>query len=218
MTKEEYINKMQEDGDWAPGWDAIDAAFKVVYKDQEPKHFATNFEARAMFGGDSYIDGYSIYTSPQNYKHIVTYGMSNLYADEDAYDQEDSGFGYEMTMKLKVDTEEECMWALNVLSNLARYTYEQERIIMPFEFIPANQPIKIGSDTALTGFITVFDTEVAPTSSIHGNVQFVQFVGVTQAEIDALIKDPSLASSLIDKMRSDNPMLVTDLSRTHSYL
>ena len=27
MTKEEYINRMKEDEEWAPGWEAIDAEF-----------------------------------------------------------------------------------------------------------------------------------------------------------------------------------------------
>lgn len=35
-----------------------------------------------MFGGDCYLDGYSIYDSPNGYKHMVTFGMTELYADE----------------------------------------------------------------------------------------------------------------------------------------
>ncbi len=39
----------------------------------------------AGFGGNEYLDGYSVYTSPKGYKHLVTYGMTVLYADEEAF-------------------------------------------------------------------------------------------------------------------------------------
>ena len=32
-----------------------------------------------------------------------------------------------MTMKLKEDIPEDCMWAVNMLANLARYTYNLNR-------------------------------------------------------------------------------------------
>ena len=50
MTKEEYIKRMKEDDEWAPGWDAIDAEFDRLYPGQEPAHYATTIESRAMFG------------------------------------------------------------------------------------------------------------------------------------------------------------------------
>jgi len=31
MTKEEYIRKMQEDHEWAPGWDVIEGEFSRLY-------------------------------------------------------------------------------------------------------------------------------------------------------------------------------------------
>lgn len=39
MTKEEYIKKMNEDNEWAPGWDTIEAEFSRLYPGQEPAHF-----------------------------------------------------------------------------------------------------------------------------------------------------------------------------------
>ena len=76
---------------------------------------------------DNYLDGYSIYDSGKGYQHIVTFGMSELYTDEDAFGGEYSRWGYEMTIKLKEDRAEDCLWALDMLSNLARYTYTTER-------------------------------------------------------------------------------------------
>jgi len=81
MDKQEYKRLAAEQEDWAPGWDAIDAVFENLYPNQEPSHFGTDLHARAIFGGDQYLDGYSIYESSHGYKHIVTYGMTELYTD-----------------------------------------------------------------------------------------------------------------------------------------
>lgn len=78
MTKEEYIRKMNEDNEWAPGWDTIEAEFSRLYPEQNPAHFGTSMQSRAMFGGDEYLDGFSVYTNPDGYLHLVTFGMTQL--------------------------------------------------------------------------------------------------------------------------------------------
>ena len=35
MTKEEYIKRMNEEDDWAPGWDAIEEEFEFIVKLKE---------------------------------------------------------------------------------------------------------------------------------------------------------------------------------------
>ncbi len=41
MTKEEYRKRMDEDNEWAPGWDAIEAEFDRLYPGKEPAHYGT---------------------------------------------------------------------------------------------------------------------------------------------------------------------------------
>ena len=130
MTKEEYLKRMKEEHDWAPGWDAIEEEFARLYPGQEPKHYATNMASRAMFGGDEYLDGCSIYENSEGFYHLVTFGMSELYTDEEAFGGEYSRWGYEMTIKLKENKAEDCLWAIDMLSNLARYTYKTERFLI----------------------------------------------------------------------------------------
>lgn len=127
MTREEYSKRMQMDAEWAPGWDAIDREFSRLYPGQQPVHYGTELAARAIFGGNNYLDGYSIYDSGKGYQHIVTYGMSELYANEESFGGEYSRWGYEMTVKLKASKPEERLWVLDMLSNLARYTYKSQR-------------------------------------------------------------------------------------------
>ena len=81
------------------------------------------------------------------------FGMSELYTDEDAFGGEYSRWGYEMTIKLKEDRAEDCLWALDMLSNLARYTYTTERFFEAGTCVPGNgTPLHIGTDSLITAF------------------------------------------------------------------
>ena len=219
MTLEEFKLKAEEDGEWAPGWEAIDSVFNALYPGQEPAHYATNMVNRALFGGDCYLDGYSIYTSNNGYKHIVTYGMTELYVEEESFGGEWNNWGYEMTIKLAEQNNEDCLWALDVLSNLARYTYTQKRFFEPYQFIAGNKtPLRHDSGSAITALIAVQDTEAQSVGSVYGKTEFIQLVGITEQELDALKTNRENAKKLIDLMKQDNPYLVTDLKRTKSYL
>lgn len=218
MTKEEYIKRMKEDDEWAPGWEAIDAEFDRLYPGQKPAHYGTNIQSRAMLGGDEYLDGFSVYDMGNGCRHIVTYGMTELYADEKAFGGEYSRWGYEMTLKLKADSAEECMWALDMLSNLARYTYTSERWFEPFECIHGGTPLHAGTDSKITSLITVADTSAQSLDTLNGKVDFIQLVGITEEEYQAIQQDLENIHKLIELMKQDNPDLVTDINRTKSYL
>lgn len=219
MTKEEFLTRLKEDEEYSPGWQAIDDAFEKLYPGQNPDHFGTVITSRAIFGGDEYLDGFSIYNSPKGYKHLVTYGMTVLYGDEDAFGGEWNGWGYEMTIKLKEKDSESCMWAIDMMSNLARYTYKTER------FFEANQYVKgsgtslhIGTDSLITALLLVNDTEAEPQTSVYGKTEFIQLVGITEAELGAIMEDKNNIPELIERMKADgNVDLVTDMKRSKSY-
>ena len=219
MTKEEYIKRMNEDEEWAPGWDAVADEFERLYPGVEPAHYATNIQSRAMFGGEEFLDGFSIYDSGKGYQHIVTFGMSELYANEDSFGEEYSKWGYEMTMKLKAEKHEDCLWALDMLSNIARYTFHSENYYEPAECVPVNgTPIHIGTTSKITALITVMDTTALAQDTVNGRVEFIQFVGITESELDAIKKDIGNIKVLIELMRKDNPNFITDMDREKSYL
>jgi len=220
MTKEEFIKKIKEDEEYSPGWQAIEDALEELYENQEPTHYGTNFETRAMFGGDEYLDGFSIYTSKKGYQHIVTFGMTVLYGDEEAFGGEWNGWGYEMTIKLKEESPEDCIWALNMMSNLARYTYKSENYFEANEYVKGNgASLHIGVDSKITALLMVKDTELNTQESVYGKTEFIQLVGITQSEIEAIMEDDSNIEKLIELMKEDgNTELVTDMKRTKSYL
>ena len=210
---------MNEDREWAPGWDVIEKEFSRLYPGQEPKYYGTNMASRAIFGGDNYLDGYSVYKNPAGYMHIVTFGMSELYTDPDAFGGEYSRWGYEMTIKLKEDRPEDCLWAIDMLSNLARYTYKSERFFEPEQFIQGNgTSINAGTESMITALITIEDTTAKAQDSVHGKVEFIQLVGITEAELQAIKNDVDNLPKLIELMKKDNPEMVTDMKRDFSYL
>lgn len=220
MTKEEFLKRLKEDEDYSPGWQAIDNAFEQLYPGQEPEHFGSLITSRASLGGSEYLDGYSIYTSPKGYKHIVTYGMTVLYGDEDAFGQEWNGWGYEMTMKLNENNTGDCMWAIDMMSNLARYTYQTEQYFEPNQYVKGNgSSIQLGEDSLITALLLVDDTEAEPQQSVYGITKFIQLVGITESELEAIIEDPENILKLIKLMKDDgNIDLVTDMKRARSYL
>lgn len=219
MTLEEYKKRASEQEDWAPGWDAIDEVFDKLYPNQKPTHYGTELHKRFIFGGDEYLDGYSIYQSQNGYKHLLTYGMTELYTEEEAFGGEWSRWGYEMTIKLKENSNEDCMWAINMLSNLARYTYTRKKFFEPMQFVAGDgTSLHIGVESAITAILIVNDTESKGIDTIHGRVDFMQLVGITQRELEALKKDSAKAEMLVENMKKDNPYLITDMKRIKSYL
>lgn len=220
MTKEEFLQRLENDEEYSPGWQAIDDAFETLYPGQNPKHFGTHLHARASWGGDEYLDGYSVYESSKGFKHLVTYGMTVLYGDAEAFGGEWNGWGYEMTIKLKEETVEDCMWAIDMLSNLARYTYRSNNFFEPRQYVKGNgMSLHIGRESNITALLIVEDTEVQVQESVYGKTQFMQLVGITEAELKAILDNHENIDKLIELMKADgNLELVTDMKRTKSYL
>lgn len=217
MTLEEFKKNAQEIEDWAPGWEAIDKCLETLYHGQEPRHFASLMPDRAIFGGNQFLDGFSVYNSKHGYLHIISYGMSELYAVEDSFGGEWSKWGYEMTIRLPVSEEADYMWAIDLLANLARYTFTTNNFFAPGQFFPSKGiPIKESSNSKLTGLLIVDDPELPGVDTLYGRLVFLQIVGITQAESDALLKadDENYWLVLAENIRKTNPYFITDLDRT----
>lgn len=219
MTKEEFIARCEADKEFAPGWDAIEGEFARLYPGQEPEHYGSLITSRAIFGGNEYLDGYSLYRSQKGYFHLVSFGMSELYAEPDRFGGQWSRWGYEMTMKLREPDADSCRWALNLMGNLARYTYQTERYFEANQYVAGSgEPLNVGSESKITGLLIVPDTEAQGQDTVYGRLEFLQLVGATDEELQAVRADRSNLALIISRMKQENPDLVTDLSRTKSYL
>ncbi|MFN0292600.1 suppressor of fused domain protein [Pedobacter helvus] len=213
MKKEDYKKQFIEDD--AVGWLSIDAELEKIYPNQEPKHFGTLI--KYMLGGEDPLDGISVYESnaQEPHYHMVSYGFSELYYDEEKAGGEFSKFGFELTFRLKKENNENFHWAMNLMQNLAKYVFKSGKWFEEFHFIPANGPIKLESDTDITALAFVLDPELKKIDTPHGEVSFLQMVGLTTSEYEQLKQNPKLVETekLIEKLKATNPLLITDLNR-----
>lgn len=195
----------------APGWDAIEARLAPLYGDQEPRHWGSVLKYR--LGGPDPLDGISAYhrLQPEPHWHFVTYGFSELYAKESKI-AETSGFGFEMTFRLACGAEdtETPKWPVGFLNNLARYVFEGNALA-PGHHLNLNGPIALGRPTDITAIAIAQDPELAPVETPNGSLRFLQVVGLTSDEYQALLSWSS--AGLVELMRQRNPVLVTSLSR-----
>lgn len=216
MNVEEYRARYEGQTDAAPGWEAIDERLHPIYGDQEPQHWAPNVPA--SMGGDDPIDGISAYACSDggvDHLHFVTYGYSNLYYDDESVGKDFSGFGFEMTFRLKspLPPTEEPMWVCSLLQNVARYVFKSGKHFEAGQWIPAGGPIRADYPTAIVGLAFLNDPTLDPIDSPHGQVEFVQAFGLTQGEVDALKAKSRTATEIVESHRATNPLLVTDLER-----
>lgn len=215
MTLEEYKSLFSEED--AVGWSFIDQQIEEVYKNQEPRHYAPPLHY--AIGGNDPIDGSSIYDSDKQefHRHIISYGMSELYYDEEKVGEEFSKWGFEFTFRIKPfeEDKEDPLWAIEVMNNLARYVYESGRWFEENHFVPANGPIRLDTDTDIVGLIFALDPELGKIKTPHGDVSFLQMVGITSKELERLSANPKTTevAKLIEEMKVTNPLLITDLNR-----
>ena len=199
---------VDEADDSAPGWDAIDAACARIYGTAEPQHWGT--VVKYMLGGQDPLDGVSAFDAGDHW-HYVSYGYSDLYTKEEGADPEWSGFGMEMTFRLKKQGAEAPVWPVGLLQNLARYVFGSGNLLMPGHTMPANGPIAADEDTELHALVFTEDPQLGEIETPHGKITFVQCVGITNAERQ--FSSSWNSAGLLELLRQDSKMLVSDLAR-----
>lgn len=215
MTIETYKSLFTEDD--TVGWTAIDNVFEKIYPGQEPAHYAPPLHFAA--GGSDPIDGTSIYRSSnqEDHFHIVSYGMSELYYNEKAAGGEFSKWGFEFTMRIKpfAGDADHPTWVINMMNNLARYVFNSGKWFEEFQYIPANGPIRLETDTDITALAFIKDPEAGKIDTPHGEVTFLQMVGLTTAELERLkqVNTRAAVEELLAELAQSNPLLITDLGR-----
>lgn len=215
MTIDDYKRKFTEED--AVGWQCIDQTLEELYGNKKPRHYAP--ELHYIAGGEDPIDGASIYDSEEQEKHyhIISYGMSTLYYDEEAVGDEHSKYGFEFTIRLKPFSGDggDPLWAIQVMNNLARYVLKTGKWFEEFHFIPCNGPIRLNTETDIVGLAFISDPQLGKIETPHGQVKFLQMVGLTQKETERLKVKPTLSEveKMLNFMKQSNPLLLMDLNR-----
>ena len=199
----ENEKKIQEQEEYpAPGWDAITATFDRLYPGQDnPLHFGCLIPW--SLGGPDPLQGISVYDGG-DYWHFVTYGLSDLY-EKEGKDPEYSGYGCEFTLKLRKagleDEYAEQRGIAGILQSLARLTFENGEQFYPNEYIYTGQETGMDAKalSKLTGFITAQD-EAGTIDTPNGKVDFVKFIGATDAELKAIMDKKLRVQELAEKI------------------
>lgn len=195
------------------GWDAIEAVVTKLYGDQKPKHYGTAIPY--MLGGQDPLDGLSAYKAdtPLLHWHIVTFGFSELYEKETG-NTDYSGYGFELSFRVarSEDEDEPPAWALNLLQNMGRYVFTSNNIFASGDYLDANGPICLGADTELTALAFIPDADLGIVNTPNGRVEFLQMVGITEDELEAM--KIWNTRGLLEAGKAEIPGCITDLSRT----
>ncbi|MEO4053242.1 suppressor of fused domain protein [Solibacillus sp. CAU 1738] len=194
------------------GWAAIEEALTKLYGEQEPKHYGTAIPF--MLGGQDPLDGLSAYKveTPSPHWHIVTFGFSELY-EKESNNTEYSGYGFELSFRVarSIDEEEPPAWALNLLQNMGRYVFNSNNIFASGDYLDANGPICLGADTQLTALAFISDPELDTLHTPNGRVEFLQMVGITEDELEAM--KIWNTRGVLEAGKAEIQGYITDLSR-----
>jgi len=201
---------ISEDDIQCPGWDAIDSTSHEIYGDQEPLHFGTLI--KFALGGPDPLDGFSVYKSDKGrpHWHYVTYGFSELY-EKESDNRDISGYGFELTMRVPRDGEDPPMWVMGFFQNIARYVFASGNTFESGHYMDANGPLCLESETEITAMVFAEDPEMGTKDTPNGRLQFLQVIGITGDELKAIKQWHSMP--VVKLLASDNPFLITDLSR-----
>ena len=194
------------------GWNAIDRALATLYGDQEPVHWAPAGPGPAFEGGAP-LNGVSAFDAGDHW-HYVGYGLTDLFENSDP-NWERSNYGFELTFRLaKRDEPKPPPWAATLLHGIARAQRMRDRIYTSPSALAIRQPIDRQPGTALTNVLLIADPELPEIDTPHGLVEFLQVVGITEAEMNVVRE--GRPSELVETLRAASPRLITDIQRARS--
>lgn len=194
------------------GFDAISSKLAALYPGQKEFHYGVLIPY--SLGGEDPLDGIGVYKSENGipHWHYTTYGFTELY-EKESDDPGTSGYGFELTFRLKRgDEEQPPVWPMNLLQNLARYVFSSGNVFGPGHHMSCNGPIALEEDTLLTALGFRIDPELGEQDTPNGHMAFLQAVGITEGEMDAMMcwNGEKFLAALEEHL----PLCVTNLSRS----
>ncbi|MDO4292793.1 MAG: suppressor of fused domain protein [Eubacteriales bacterium] len=187
----------------APGWAAVADCFGKKYPNQKnPAHFGCYASFKP--GEPGPLDGISVYNGG-DYFHFVTYGLSELYEKQNG-NPERSGYGFELTLKLKKEGLEnpalEVRHMCSLLQMIAGITVNNGHQFLPGQFLAMgqNRGLDAAGKSGLMGFITKED-EIGTVNSPFGKVQLIQLVGIKGDEIEQIKNKETTPEELGNRLK-----------------
>ncbi|RNA13688.1 suppressor of fused -like protein [Brachionus plicatilis] len=171
--------------------DPISELCLKIYPDQIDVLQATT---QIQLNGPDPLDYVNIYVNNDeknnglnSHFHYVSLGLSDLYGDERVHRQaesleENSGYGYELTIRVKkeINENEPPKWPVKLLQALAKYTFQTGGILDEGDHVP-----NVLSDTGgkIRHALVCEDAQLKRCQTRFGMVKFLQIVGCTNDEL-----------------------------------
>ncbi len=187
-----------------PGATAIEAAVVAADGPVAARHHP---RAPQRFRGRGPL-GEVIVTRPQGHWHLVTLGLSEL-GSKESPDPSVSGWGFELTFRVVSD--QEPLWAVELLASLAGYVWSTRRSFAPGHHVELGGPLHLGSTTCLSAAMVVRDPGLGALHGPFGELEALQLLGLTADELEAATAVGNEA--VVEVLARGNPLLVTDLER-----
>lgn len=214
MTVEAY-RQMYTMGESLPGWEAIDTRLQMIYGDLMPKNFSPSQYFHE--GGKDPLYAVNMFNNIQQtpHQHFISYGMSDLFYNENYVFNEFSKWGFEFTFRINApDVNAEAPnWVIHLMNNLARHVFETQNHFEPYHFVDAQGPIQLDSKTDICGLVFDIDPELGQIITPHGKVHFLQMIGINKVQLDRIYAKPTehTVKTIIEEIQQHNPLMITYL-------
>ena len=138
--------------------------------------------------------------------------------DKESKDQTKSGFGTELTLKLKrgeyknqSEERKELLYIALLLQKFAKYIIQENSIVRPYEdtylvkgsSLRKNIGIDIAGTSNIVAFITVPDKDLQSLDTPYGRVDFIALIGITKKELQAIRNGKITEKELYEKIGTD---------------
>ncbi len=133
------------------------------------------------------LDGVEVRAMEEPEPHwlYVTYGFTEL-GEKECADPDSSGYGFELTFRLKKEGEEPPVWPMNLLQDLAGYVFATGSGFAPGHYMDCGGPIGPEAE-GLTALAFRRDPLLGEGKTVNGRVEFLQAVGITKREMEGLM-------------------------------
>ncbi|XP_043225603.1 suppressor of fused homolog [Amphibalanus amphitrite] len=212
-----------------PGLCALYKACSRLYPDQLNPLQITAVR-KYWLGGPDPLDYISMYwhdggtdEAVTPHWHYVSFGLSDLHGDgrlhEPSGPDTPSGLGLELTFRLRREPTETTppTWPAAMMQALAKYVLQSGNLLVSGDHVSYHVPLD-GGESRLQHILLASDPDLGQVTTPFGPVQFVQIVGITPEELEAV--QHWNGSGMVDIMKrcrgAGGPLLVTDMRRGES--
>ena len=161
--------------------------------------------------------GISAYREPEGSWFYATMGLTDLFELFTPGEPGDdgtrwSGFGFELTMRVRAADGAAPTWPVELLSELGKYVYKTGSGFAAGHRMATGGPITGGKpQSRLTALAFADDPAFEPLDTPLGRVEFVTVVGITADELERM--KATTTATVLDEVRARSPRLGTDPAR-----